>query len=98
MRINIQYKDLFEKAINQVLPELRITQITGITIDSRKVVRGDIFFALKGESTDGHNYIEQAEHAGASIAIVEIDVYVSFAIAQVPSTRKLLNDLATAYR
>ncbi|SVE53730.1 uncharacterized protein METZ01_LOCUS506584, partial [marine metagenome] len=40
---------------------MSIPKITGITIDSRKVVRGDIFFALKGESTDGHNYIEQAE-------------------------------------
>ena len=57
MRINIQYKDLFAKTTNQVLPELSIPQITGITIDSRKVVRGDIFFALKGESTAGHNYI-----------------------------------------
>ena len=69
MRINIQYKDLFAKAINQVLPELSISKITGITIDSRKVVRGDIFFALKGENTDGHNYIEQAEHAGASLQL-----------------------------
>ena len=89
MWINIQYKDLFAKAINQVLPELSIPQITGITIDSRKVARGDIFFALKGESTDGHNYIEQAEHAGASIAIVEKDVDVSLPIVQVPSIRKL---------
>ena len=44
-QINIQYKDLFAKAINQVLPELSIPKITGITIDSRKVARGDSFFA-----------------------------------------------------
>ena len=98
MRINIQYKDLFAKTTNQVLPELSIPQITGITIDSRKVVRGDIFFALKGESTDGHHYIKEAQNAGASIGIIEKDVDVSLPIAQVPSTWKLLNDLATAYR
>ena len=97
MRVNIQYKDLFEKAMNQISPELSIPRITGITIDSKKVVRGDIFLALKGKSTDGHKYIDQAEHAGACIAIVEKDVDVSLPIAQVPSTRKFLNDLATAY-
>ena len=98
MRVNIQYKDLFEKAMNQISPELSIPRITGITIDSRKVVRGDIFLALRGESTDGHKYIDQAEHAGACIAIVEKDVDVSLPMVQVSSTRKFLNDLATAYR
>ena len=39
MRINIQYKDLFAKAIKQVLPELSIPKMTGITIDSRKVLQ-----------------------------------------------------------
>ena len=51
MRVNIQYKDLFEKTMKQVLPELSIPRITGITIDSRTVVRGDIFLALNGENT-----------------------------------------------
>ena len=98
MRVNIQNKDLFEKVMDQILPELSIPQITGITIDSRKVERGDIFLALKGENTDGHNYIEQAKHAGASIAIVEMEMDVSLPIAKVPSTRKFLNKLANKYR
>ena len=98
MRVNIQYKDLFEKTMNQILPTLSIPRITGITIDSRTVVRGDIFLALNGENTDGHNYIDQADRAGASIAIVEKDMDVSLPTAQVLSTRKFLKDLATAYR
>ena len=98
MRINILYKDFFERTLNQILPELSIPRIAGITIDSRNVVRDDIFLALKGKNTDGHNYIDQAEHAGASIAIVEKKMDVSLPIVQVQSTRKFLNDLATAYR
>ena len=98
MRVNIQNKHLFAKAMNQILPALNLPRITGITIDSRKVLRGDIFLALKGKNTDGHNYIHQAEHAGASIAIVEKEMDAFLPIAQVPSTQQFLNDLATAYR
>ena len=71
MRVDILHKILFKKALSQVCPELKITACTGITIDSRKVQRGDIFLALKGESTDGHHYIKQAQNAGAAICIVE---------------------------
>ena len=49
MRVSIQHKNLFEKVIHQILPELSINGITGITIDSREVVQGDIFLALKGK-------------------------------------------------
>ena len=92
MRINIQNKNLFEKVIQQILPELSIPQYTGVTIDSRKVEPGDIFLALKGENTDGHHYIEQAQNAGASICIVEKDSDIYNSAFEVSSTRQFLND------
>ena len=98
MRIKIQDKNLFEKAMRQILPDLSFPEYTGVTIDSRKVEPGDIFLALKGECTDGHKFIEQAHQAGASIAIVEKPTNTSVPIFQVHSTWKLLNDFAAAYR
>ena len=98
MRVNILNKDFFNKALQQILPELSISEFTGITIDSRKVEPGDIFLALKGENTDGHKFIEQAHQAGASLIFVENSTDTSTPVFQVPSTRKLLNDLAAAYR
>ena len=68
MRIKIQDKNLFEKAMRQILPDLSLPEYAGVTIDSRKVEPGDIFLALKGENTAGHQYIKQAHQAGASIA------------------------------
>jgi len=40
-------------------------------IDSRKVEKGSLFFALKGETTDGHLFLQDAAHRGAGGAVVE---------------------------
>ena len=34
--------------------------VTGVAFDSRDVRPGDLFFALKGEATDGHRFLDQA--------------------------------------
>ena len=46
-------------------------QITGCQIDSRNVCPGDLFFALKGEKVDGHQFLAEARSRGASAAIVD---------------------------
>lgn len=46
-----------------------------IAIDSRKVQKDDIFFALKGENYDGHDFIVQAVEAGASLLVVSKDFF-----------------------
>ena len=43
----------------------------GITSDSRAVVSGGAFVALRGEHHDGHDYLEAALHAGAELLVVE---------------------------
>jgi UDP-N-acetylmuramoyl-L-alanyl-D-glutamate--2,6-diaminopimelate ligase len=44
---------------------------SGISDDSRKVVRGDLFIAVKGWNSDGHDFLDAASERGAAIAIVE---------------------------
>ena len=41
-----------------------------VAIDSRRVLPGDLFFALSGRRRDGHAYVEAAETAGASLLVV----------------------------
>jgi UDP-N-acetylmuramoyl-tripeptide--D-alanyl-D-alanine ligase len=43
---------------------------TGASIDTRSLEAGDLFFALKGEKADGHEYLARALAAGASAAVV----------------------------
>lgn len=46
-------------------------EISSVTVDSRQVVPGSLFVALKGERTDGHRFAVQAVKAGASALMVE---------------------------
>ncbi|MGC9326841.1 MAG: Mur ligase domain-containing protein, partial [Candidatus Hinthialibacter sp.] len=45
--------------------------IHGVTGDSRMIQPGDLFIALKGESFDGHDFLNQAVESGACAAVVE---------------------------
>lgn len=44
---------------------------TGVSIDSRNVVAGNLFLAIRGERLDGHNFLSNAIKAGAKAIIVE---------------------------
>jgi len=46
-------------------------QVAGVEMDSRDVRSGDLFFALKGETSDGHLYLDKAFANGAAAAVVE---------------------------
>lgn len=44
--------------------------ITGISIDSRTLKPGEAFFAIKGDTTDGHDHATSAVKAGAAVLVV----------------------------
>ena len=46
-------------------------QVAGVEIDSRDVVEGDLFFALKGAASDGHKFLGKAFENGAAAAVVD---------------------------
>jgi UDP-N-acetylmuramoyl-L-alanyl-D-glutamate--2,6-diaminopimelate ligase len=50
------------------------TDIRGITIDSRKVRKADLFVAVRGERADGHSFLAQVARAGAAAALVEREI------------------------
>src|SRR5579872_1343264 len=45
----------------------------GYSIDSRSIQAGELFFAVKGERLDGHDYVEAALERGAVAAVVRSD-------------------------
>lgn len=44
--------------------------ISGLSIDSRSVKKGEAFFAITGDRLDGHDYVTAALEAGAALAVV----------------------------
>lgn len=48
--------------------------ITGVSIDSRKVETGNLFVPFKGENVDGHAYVEKAVANGAVATLWQKDV------------------------
>jgi len=44
--------------------------VNGITTDTRKIGKGDVFVALKGERFDGHDYLRDAVRDGAAALVV----------------------------
>jgi UDP-N-acetylmuramoyl-tripeptide--D-alanyl-D-alanine ligase len=75
---------------------------TGYSIDSRTVQPGDLFFAVKGERLDGHDFVPQALERGAVSAVVRKDQLARFSVKTcllaVDDTLVALQTLATVVR
>ncbi|WP_417453825.1 UDP-N-acetylmuramoyl-tripeptide--D-alanyl-D-alanine ligase [Kiloniella sp.] len=46
-------------------------QATGLSLNTRSLEKGDLFFALQGPNFDGHDYVAKAFEEGASAAVVQ---------------------------
>ena len=74
-------------------------QIQSIKIDSRKISEGDVFFAIKGESFDGHDFVQEAFNNGAIAAVIEKDIQIDDKICfKVENTIDSLQKVAKYYR
>jgi UDP-N-acetylmuramoyl-tripeptide--D-alanyl-D-alanine ligase len=74
-------------------------EASGVTFDSRAVGKGDLFFALSGEETDGHRFVADAFGRGAAAAVVSRDMpEAKGSLVRVPDTMKALADLGRAGR
>src|SRR3984957_20487896 len=73
---------------------------SGYSIDSRTVGPGQLFFAVKGERLDGHDFVEQALERGAVAAVVRQDQIARYSknerLLVVEDTLVALQTLATA--
>ncbi|MGE5221103.1 MAG: UDP-N-acetylmuramoyl-tripeptide--D-alanyl-D-alanine ligase [Omnitrophica WOR_2 bacterium] len=65
--------DIFE-ALYGIRPVWAAQVITEAAIDSRQVIPGSLFVAMKGERSDGHDYVEESFHHGAILAIIQQDL------------------------
>ena len=87
-------------AVRQVIGR-RDRAVESIAYDSRRVQRNGMFVALRGEKTDGHQFIAQAVEKGSSVIVTEREESAMLAggatCVIVQNTRRALADLATTF-
>ena len=97
MRIKIGDKKIFSNSIKILLDiDINVEKINAVTFDSRNIEKGDVFIALSGENSDGHNFIQECVDKGASLIINE--KIKADNIVEVQSSKKILSKLASLYR
>ncbi|XP_076037932.1 UDP-N-acetylmuramoyl-tripeptide--D-alanyl-D-alanine ligase-like [Oratosquilla oratoria] len=72
--------------------------LSKVVIDTRKPVDGAVYFAISGESFDGHQFVVDAVAKGAVAVVVEHDCGVDVPQLIVRNTRQTLADVAQLWR
>lgn len=102
---NLSLKELITAVQGKFAGDLNECLFKGVSIDSRRIKAGEIFFAIKGDRFDGHAYIVDALDKGASGAVLEKipEVVQSSHLKEKPliiveDTITALGDLASFWR
>lgn len=66
MKKNLQQLANWLNIKNQAFPD---TIVTGVSIDTRTIQKGDLFVPFRGEAVNGHRFVEQAFEKGAAAAL-----------------------------
>ena len=75
-------------------------EITGVSIDSRRVVEGHVFVAVRGTVADGHQYIGKAEQLGARAVVCEVmpeQLRDDVTYVQVENSEQMVGQLASNF-
>lgn len=101
--MNITLRDIKQIANVEIVNSNLIGRITGVLIDSRKINQGELFFAIKGENFDGHDYVDEVISKGASAVVIQKNQMQRFAEKNYPmilvdDTIQALGELARIYR
>ncbi|UCD16214.1 MAG: UDP-N-acetylmuramoyl-tripeptide--D-alanyl-D-alanine ligase, partial [Candidatus Zixiibacteriota bacterium] len=103
--IRLDFQTLAEKVQGKLINEqFGNDRFAGVSIDSRTIVKEQLFVAIAGSNADGHSYIDDAlQKGGAGLVIAENYAGLSALPEQVPivtvdDTHRALITLAAEYR
>ena len=86
--------------LERLFPEIGdpVTQVSGLALDSRQVISGDLFIALKGRLFDGHDYVAEAVRRGAAAIACERELPAQpVPVIREPALRAKVGDLAARF-
>lgn len=102
-KIKINIEDLFELSGAEIFNPDLFSSTSNISIDSRKIKKNTIFFAIKGDKFDGHEFVRDAVNAGSETIVIERDRLKEFdsidkTIITVEDTTIAFGELASIWR
>lgn len=77
--------------------EMEKISVSGLAYDSRLVKSGDVFFAIPGTKSDGHNFVEDVRKKGAVASVVEKDVSSAGIVIKVPSVLAAMSKMSKIF-
>jgi UDP-N-acetylmuramoyl-L-alanyl-D-glutamate--2,6-diaminopimelate ligase len=95
----MQLADLLQNvAVREIRGPLAV-EVTGLRYDSRRVTAGDVFFAWRGQTSDGHRFLPVAVERGAQVLVVEElpSLPQPVTVIQVDSSRQALAAMAQTF-
>lgn len=72
--------------------------ITRVSIDSRDIDENTLFFAIKGERFDGHDFVNDVAEKGVGAVVCHKEVECSVPVIYVDDTKDALLQLASEYK
>lgn len=101
--MNLTTKDLLQ--VKHIFSGLtKNVKFSNVSTDSRRVKKGDLFIALRGENFDGHSFVDAVAKQGAKAAIVDAKWYQKtkrrpkLEYLVVKDTLEAIGELARVYR
>jgi UDP-N-acetylmuramoyl-tripeptide--D-alanyl-D-alanine ligase len=84
----------------EALPSAQSVVVHGVSVDTRTLRAGDIFFAIPGAQKDGAAFVEEAFARGARAAVTQapVETHAGRPVLRVPDSRAALGRFAAAYR
>lgn len=102
-KVKINIDDLFELSGAEIFNPDSFSPSANVSIDSRNIKKNSIFFAIKGEQFDGHDFVLNAVKAGAETIVIENERLKDFdsvdkTIVTVENTTHAFGELAAIWR
>src|SRR3989339_823561 len=94
-KIKITIEDLFNIASAVIYNPDAFKPVSNVEIDSRRVKKGCLFVAIKGEKYDGHDFILDALKKGAKAVVIDSRKLKKFNFLEIPVVT--VNDTIRAY-
>ena len=102
-KVKITIEDLFNIPSAEIYNPDAYKSLSKVEIDSRKVKKGSLFVAIKGEKFDGHDFVKDALKKGAAAVIIDSKKFKKFSSLEIPvitvdDTTKAFGELAKIWR